>query len=740
MDFEQKNLSVFCACAALAIGIFVLDLTLPLGVAGGVPYIAPVLLGLFASDRRFVLWVAVAGSVLTSLGYVYSPDGGIVWMVMTNRALALFAIWITAVMAYRWKGAENKLREEEEARYSDLIKGSELGIQIGNRHRGRIFVNQALAKLFGYESNDELLAARPGDLVAAYDSERVRGFFDTLYDGGTSVTTYEMDGVRKDGSIVPVQVFMRRILWEGEDAIQRTFIDLTERKLAEEAVRTSEAQLRLVTDNIPVQVAYVDRDHKIRYANRRYAEWWGIPHDEVIGMHVRDVRGNEVFEKHLPYSTRTLAGEMTSNEGERQLANGSRQYFHVTRVPHFDDDGNVPGYFVIFVDLTEHHDREEQLRQAQKMEAVGQLTGGVAHDFNNLLTVIQGNLEMIVGRLEDQSMGRMAQSALNASMRGAELTQRLLAFSRKQTLSPKVVDLNELVADMTDMLRRTLGETIEIEVAGGDDLWRCAADPGQLENAILNLALNGRDVMPQGGKLTIETANVKLNGNDVAARNDVSPGEYVMVSVSDTGTGMSRDVIDHAFDPFFTTKGVGAGSGLGLSMVHGFINQSGGFVTIDSAEGVGTKVKLYLPRSSKIRATAPQHAKEKDPVSHGEMVLVVEDDPDVRKLTVNMLADLGYRTIEAGNGKQALEVLQRPGEIDLLFTDVVLPGDMSGIRIAEEADRRFPGIKVLLTSGYAETVLDQHGPVEENIQLIKKPFRKASLAQTVRAVLDQPVQ
>jgi CheY-like chemotaxis protein len=325
-------------------------------------------------------------------------------------------------------------------------------------------------------------------------------------------------------------------------------------------------------------------------------------------------------------------------------------------------------------------------------------------------------------------------------MRGAELTQRLLAFSRKQTLSPRVVDLNELVADMTDMLRRTLGETIEIDVAGGDDLLRCDADPGQLENAILNLALNGRDAMPRGGRLTIETANVKLDGTDVAARNDVSPGEYVMIAVSDTGTGMSPDVIDHAFDPFFTTKGVGAGSGLGLSMVHGFINQSGGFVTIDSTEGVGTKVNLYLPRSRQTRTTAQRSANEKDPVSQGEMVLVVEDDSDVRKMTVNMLADLGYRTIEAGNGKQAIEVLQRPGEIDLLFTDVVLPGDMSGIRIAEEAARRCPGIKILLTSGYAETVLDQHGPVAENIQLIKKPFRKATLAQTVRVVLDQPVQ
>jgi CheY-like chemotaxis protein len=363
----------------------------------------------------------------------------------------------------------------------------------------------------------------------------------------------------------------------------------------------------------------------------------------------------------------------------------------------------------------------------------------VAHDFNNLLAVVLGNLELIAERAEEPTIGRMAQSAINATNRGAVLTQRLLAYSRKQTLSPKLVELNELVSGMTELLRRTIGEPIEIDVAGGGDLWRCEADPGQLESAVLNLALNARDAMPQGGKMTIETSNVTLTDGDVAAWNGVLPGEYAMVSVSDTGAGMSRDVIDHAFEPFFTTKDVGAGSGLGLSMVQGFINQSGGHVMIDSAEGTGTTVKLYLPRKVGTYAAARHSPKEEDPLSQGERVLVVEDDPDVRKLTVDMLADLGYDTVEAADGQAAIEVLKRADEIDLLFTDVVLPGGMSGIQIAEEAIEQFPGIKILLTSGYAETVLDQHGPVDENIQLITKPFRKATLAQTVRAILDQPV-
>lgn len=511
------------------------------------------------------------------------------------------------------KRAESELRNSE-ARFRDLIEGSDLGIQIGTREKGRLFANQACAKLFGYDSIDEILAIPRQGVVADYDRDRVTGYRNALLEGDTTVRTYEMDGVRKDGSIIPLQVFLRRIVWEGEAAIQRTFIDLTERKKT-----------------------------------------------------------------------------------------------------------------------------EEQLHQAQKMEVVGQLTGGVAHDFNNLLTIILGNLELLDRKLEDRKLKDMARTAIDASRRGAELTQRLLAFSRKQTLAPVVIELTRLVAGMTELLRRTLGKTIEIEVAEGDDPWRCRADPGQLENAILNLALNARDAMPGGGKLTIETSNAKLDDAEFAARNDISPGDYVMVTVSDTGSGMPADVVEHAFEPFFTTKDVGAGSGLGLSMVHGFISQSGGCVTIDSTEGDGATVKLYLPRTIETCAPMQQAPEPREPVSQGEKILVVEDDQEVRAVTVNMLADLGYDTVEASNGREAIEVFGRTAEIDLLFTDVVLPGIMSGIEIAEQAAERYPGIKILLTSGYAETVLDRHGAMEKNIPLIHKPFRKATLAQTLREILDQPV-
>ncbi|MEE8334241.1 MAG: ATP-binding protein, partial [Alphaproteobacteria bacterium] len=491
------------------------------------------------------------------------------------------------------------------------IEGSVLGIQIATLEQGRVFTNHACVELFGYDSLEDLFAIPRWNLVAEYDRKRVTEYRDRLFAGETFPAIYEFDGKRKDGSVVPIQTIMRRLVWQGEDAVQRTFLDLTERKRA-----------------------------------------------------------------------------------------------------------------------------EEQLRQAQKMEVVGQLTGGVAHDFNNLLTVVQGNLEMMAVQLKQADMVRLAETALKAAKRGSQLTQRLLAFSRKQTLEPKVIQLDRLIADMSELMRRTLRETVEIEVTTASDLWNCEIDPSQLENAILNLALNARDAMAQGGRLTIKTENAVLDYPKAVLQNVVPAGDYVVVSVADTGTGMSANELEHAFEPFFTTKDVGAGSGLGLSMVHGFISQSDGFVTIDSTKGTGTTVKMYLPKSSVVDVAASQDADTEEPVSRGELVLAVEDDPDLRDFTVMLLESLGYETLEAANGKIAIEVLRTTPGIDLLFTDVVLPGGMSGMDIAREAMELVPGIKILFTSGYADDVLAGHGQTYRNVELISKPFQIGELARHLRAVLD----
>ncbi|MBX6324008.1 MAG: PAS domain S-box protein, partial [Rhodospirillaceae bacterium] len=392
-------------------------------------------------------------------------------------------------------------------------------------------------------------------------------------------------------------------------------------------------------------------------------------------------------------------------------------------------------------DLTDRRATEEQLRQAQKMEAVGELTGGLAHDFNNLLTVVLGNAELLAEGLADHPrLRQFAETTRDAAQRGAELTRRLLAFSRRQTLQPVVLDLNKLVLDVEKLLRRTLGEHIDIETVMHAGLWKVHVDPGQLEAALVNLALNARDAMPEGGKLTIETANARLDDSYAAAHAEVTPGQYVVTTVTDTGTGMPAEVRDRAFEPFFTTKDVGKGTGLGLSMVYGFVKQSGGHVKIYSEMGQGTAVKIYLPRAQLPHpepGPAPAPASERTPTG-SEHILVVEDDFLVRGYVTEQLRALGYAVDEAPDGPTALRLLPSLGHVDLLLTDVVMPGGMNGRQLAERAQAQQPGLRVLYTSGYTENAIIHHGRLDPGVHLLTKPFRKVELARKVRAVLDEP--
>lgn len=393
----------------------------------------------------------------------------------------------------------------------------------------------------------------------------------------------------------------------------------------------------------------------------------------------------------------------------------------------------------VAAEIAERGKAEEALRQAQKMEAVGQLTGGVAHDFNNLLTVIMGGLDTIkrANPSDHIRIRRAADMALLGAQRAAGLTARLLAFSRRQPLAPKQLDLNALVRDMTDLLHRTLGEHIELEGVLAPRLWMIEADQNQLENALLNLAVNARDAMPDGGKLTIETANTALDENYVARDAEVKTGQYVVVAVSDTGSGMSKETLSRVFEPFFTTKEVGRGTGLGLSMVYGFVKQSGGHVTIYSEIGQGTTVKLYFPRfhgnQSEVEAVIDTSIPA---ASDGEVILVVEDNHEVRAYSVMILTELGYHVIEVSDGDRALKVLKSDQRVDLLFTDVVLPGK-SGRIIADEAQALRPTIKVLFTTGYSRNAIVHHGRLDPGVQLISKPFTFEQLAQRIRDVLDQ---
>ena len=382
------------------------------------------------------------------------------------------------------------------------------------------------------------------------------------------------------------------------------------------------------------------------------------------------------------------------------------------------------------------------LRQSQKMETVGQLTGGVAHDFNNLLQIVTGNLDILQRNLppDQPRLARAAGAAMNGAQRAAVLTQRLLAFSRRQPLAPERTDPNRLIAGMSDLLHRSLGEMVAVEVVQAARIWPVEVDANQLENALLNLAVNARDAMPQGGKLTIETANTHLDSHYAALDAEVTPGQYVLICVSDTGTGMDEETLAHAFEPFFTTKEVGRGTGLGMSMVYGFIKQSGGHVRIYSERGDGTTVKIYLPRFHGTARNAAAHAPVL-PAPQGnvdETILVCEDDENVRAYTVEVLRELGYRVIEAGDGPAALAALDAEREaIDLLFTDVVLPGGMTGAVLATEAHAKRPDLKILFTTGYARNAIVHHGRLDPGVQLLPKPFTYTDLAAKVRDMLDQ---
>ncbi len=397
--------------------------------------------------------------------------------------------------------------------------------------------------------------------------------------------------------------------------------------------------------------------------------------------------------------------------------------------------------YAVARDITVEKDRDEQLRQSQKMEVVGQLTGGIAHDFNNLLTIIMGSLELLQRGMAnaDAKVTRRINAAMDGARRAAALTHRLLAFARRQPLEPKAIEPNRLVAGMSDMLNRVLGEPIALEFVSAAGLWRVQADVNQLENSILNLAVNARDAMPQGGHLTIETQNVFLDESYAKTSADVVPGQYVMIAVTDTGTGMTPEIREKVFEPFFTTKPQGHGTGLGLAQVYGFIKQSNGHVMIYSEPGQGTSVKLYLPRlrggvAEETRAAAPLAA---DLGSRGETILVVEDEENVRNFSVEVLEESGYHVLAAENAAAALKILEAPDEVDMLFTDVVLTGGMNGRMLADEVLRRRPGAAVLFTTGYTRNAIIHHGRLDEGIHFIGKPFTASALTQMVRQVFDR---
>jgi PAS domain S-box-containing protein len=506
------------------------------------------------------------------------------------------------------------------------------------------------------------------------------------------------------------------------------------RATSEQALRDNLEQHQLVTENVPALIVQVGADGRIRYANRVALEWYAQPSAEAIrGRKIDDfIDPLQVGEARLKIEA-VLAGRTTAGEEKATFPDGRERWCETIRVPDCGQDGRVRGYFVLSVDITERKRFEDELRQAQKMEAIGQLAGGIAHDSNNMLAATLGNLDLLLDALPPAEVSRrsLAELAIEAAERVADLNRRLLAFARKQTLRPQITDVNQLVNGMTTILQRTLGETVEIEVAQDPTLWRCLIDPTQLENALLNLAINARDAMAGCGRITITTANAVLDQPLDDGDERIVPGDYVTITVRDMGAGMPPEIVRRAFEPFFTTKEVGEGSGLGLSMVYGFARQSGGTAVISSRVAHGTRVTLYLPSAGPAATEPPRPEPARlPPQQSGERILVVEDNPLVGAMASTMLSSMGYSPVVVINAAAAIAELERSGPILLLLTDVLLPGGMTGFDLAREVRRRWPDMPILFMSGFADASLVPDD-FPANTKLLTKPFRLGQLSEAI---------
>lgn len=649
------------------------------------------------------------------------------------------AVYFHDVTASRARDEHLRLLEAAVSRQNDILLITEAEPIEGPDGPRIIYVNDAFVSRTGY-AREEVIGRTPrllqGPKTQKAELSRIRTALEQWKPVRAELINYTKTGEEfwLELDIVPLADDTGRYThWV---AVER---DITERTRNQEALQINDERFRLV--------AMATNDVIWDWDLVESTIWWNENLKGLCGYEPAEVEpGPESWTSRIHPEDRDRVLEEIHAVIDGSGIHWTSEYRFIHRNGHAlfvvdrgfvirNDAGKPVRMIGSMLDVTKQRGLEDTLRQAQKLEAVGQLTGGVAHDFNNLLTVIIGNSEILHEELESKpTLQRLAEMSMKAAHRGADLTRRLLAFARKQALEPSVVNVDELVAGIETLLHRTLGEEIDITFKSARGLWNTEVDASQLETALLNLAINARDAMPDGGRLTIETANATFDRDEAASAQDIHPGQYVVLTVTDTGHGISRDIMDHVFEPFFTTKETGKGSGLGLSMVHGFVNQSGGHVRIHSEPGEGTSIKLYFPRSlGRPRITAD--AKANMPAARGnERILVVEDDALVRQHLVSQLEGLGYRVVCASSGQRALEIIQNAPDIDLLLTDVVMPG-MNGNSLANKAMMLRPDLKILFTSGYSDKFLVEDGRLRPGIDLLRKPYSRDHLADKLRETL-----
>ena len=605
---------------ALATVILIFDLSLPLGVAAGAPYILLVLIGYFA-PWYYIYLMAVFATILTIIGYFASPEGGIPWIVLSNRGLTLFAIWVTAIIGAYIQKTEKKFRTDQGKAQEQL------------------------------------------------------------------------------------------------------------------------AILSRAIEQSPVSVIITDTQGNIEYVNPKFTEVTGYLYDEVIGLNTRILKSGETPSDEYKSLWQTISsGGEWRGVFHNVKKNGELFWESASVSPVKNIDGEITHYLAVKEDITEQLETEKQLSHALKLEAIGQLTSGIAHDFNNLLTIITGNLQLLMeeeGNIDEKEMNEILTDVYSAAKDGGELIQRLLLLLRKSKPQTKQIEVNAVVLELRRVLDRMLGEDIEVGINLNEDVKTIFTDPNQLESAILNLAVNARDAMPNGGEFKIETALRKVDISSIDKLPNLTPGNYVVITASDNGTGMDEEVAARAREPFYTTKMAGKGSGLGLSMVYNFTKQSGGDLLIESTPGVGTAITMFLAEST--------HAVEKDKLKKltesiprgTETILVVEDNKNVRRFAVRSLQNLGYRIVETDNSDVAMEIISTEGHsMDLLFSDIMIPGRKNGYELALWSRKQLPELKVALTTGLRTELLDEQEIHDDELPLLRKPYTLEKLAQFIHNQME----
>lgn len=774
----------WAALGGLAL-IFAADGLTQLGFAHGTLYPPVILLALFTGSIGFVLAIALAAAGLTVAGIFLSPAapaGFAPMFVLANRLLALAGIGLSCLLsiviihylqqmqsAYRAQWQSRQESERLAGRLRNTLESMTEAFFILDREHRIAFANRKAELLL--DTTSRFMLGQP--LVAVFPqlqwllaSDRTEGETELFYPSCERwlACHYVRTG---EGMALSLQDSTERKRNEQARLTEARVLQMIYEGASLRAVLTQIVLgIEQVLPNTLASVLLLDEDG----IHLREGAAPSLPdsyNQAIYGLAIGPEAGScgTAMYRRQPVIVEDIATDsLWAAYKEQALAHGLRACWSI---PVLDGEGRVLASFALYhhspkapgeadralIGRTSHivglaleryrqeatlRSLEEQLRHAQRLEAVGQLTGGIAHDFNNLLTVILGNGELLQEQLaREPALAELARMMVTAARRGADLTHRLLAFARRQVLEPRVVQVNELVESMRPLLTRALGRHISMELRPSAGLGPALVDPGQLESALLNLCLNARDAMPEGGRLTLETADVWLDRDYAASHAEVAPGNYVLLAVSDTGSGIAPEYLERIFEPFFTTKEKGKGSGLGLSMVFGFIRQSKGHISVYSEPGIGTLVKMYLPRAG-AGALESEPADNMVPVQHGgsECILLVEDDELVRRYAEQQLLGLGFRVLSAGNGNDALALLQQRDDIDLLFTDMVMPGALGGAELAARAKELRPEIKVLFTSGYTENALVHHGRLDKGVLLLGKPYRRAELMAKVRQAID----